>query len=211
MKWEQKYRPQSLRDYIWPSTAVRDSIQTMIASGDLNNLLLHGPAGTGKTSLIEIICSELKVNELDYKKINGSKHTGKNDVMEVIDEFLDKYLGCWSVGYDKAVIFIDEADRLSPASQDALKSVIEDRARTTRFVFTCNDFTKIEPALASRLLCIEIANHHAALIEARAIDILTRERVKWDKKTLQQNLHGVNDLRQMSIKLQNRVRAGVLV
>ena len=210
MKWEQKYRPQQLRDYIWPSTAVRDSIMTMIASGDLNNMLLHGTAGTGKTSLIEVICRELRVNDINYLKINGSKHTGKNDVMDVIDGFLNNYFG-WADGYGKAVIFIDEADRLSPASQDALKSLIEDRASTARFVFTCNDFDKIVPALKSRLLCIEIAHHHAALIEARAIDILTRERVKWDKKILQQTLHGVEDLRQMSIKLQNRVRSGVLV
>ena len=209
MKWEQKYRPRSLQDYVWPSTAVRDSIQTMIASGDLNNLMLYGTAGTGKTSLIEVICQALRVNEINYLKINGSKHTGKNDVMEVIDGFLNSYFG-WADGYDKAVIFIDEADRLSPASQDALKSLIEDRANTARFVFTCNDFGKIEPALASRLLCVEIANHHPRLIEARAIDILTRERVKWDEKVLKQNLNGVKDLRQMSIKLQNRVRSGVL-
>jgi DNA polymerase III delta prime subunit len=181
----------------------------MIATGDLNNLMLYGTAGTGKTSLIEVICRELNVNDINYKKINGSLYTGKNDILPVIEALLNSYYG-WADGYDKAVIFIDEADRLSPASQDALKSLIEDRANTARFVFTCNDFTKILPALASRLLCIEIANHHAALIEARAIDILNRERVKWDKKTLQQTLHGVDDFRHMSIKLQNRVRAGVL-
>jgi len=209
MKWEQKYRPQSLTDYVWPSTAVRDSIHTMIATGDLNNLMLYGTAGTGKTSLIEVICRELNVNDINYKKINGSLYTGKNDILPVIEGFLNNYYG-WADGYDKAVIFIDEADRLSPASQDALKSLIEDRANTARFVFTCNDFTKIEPALASRLLCIEIANHHAALIEARAIDILTRERVKYDAKILKQRLDGVTDLRKMCIALENRVRAGVL-
>jgi replication-associated recombination protein RarA len=210
MKWEQKYRPAALDQYVWPSVAVRDSIHAMIASGDLNNLMLYGTAGTGKTSLVEVICTALKVNTINYKKINGSLYTGKNDILPVIEGFLNSYYG-WMDGYDKAVIFIDEADRLSAASQDALKSLIEDRARTARFVFTCNDFGKIEPALASRLLCIEIGNHHPALIEARAIDILTQERIRYDRKILQQHLEGVKDLRQLCICLQNRVRAGVLV
>ena len=43
----EKYRPQSLNDYIG-NTQVKSKIAEYIKEGTLQNLLLFGPAGTGK-------------------------------------------------------------------------------------------------------------------------------------------------------------------
>ena len=46
--WSEKYRPQIIDDCILPKNT-KSTIKGFIESGQLPSLLLHGPAGTGKT------------------------------------------------------------------------------------------------------------------------------------------------------------------
>ena len=48
------------------------------------------------------------------------------------------------------LIILDEADSLTNSAQQALRMIISDFSNTTRFVFCCNDSTKIIEALQSR-------------------------------------------------------------
>ena len=54
----EKYRPQSLEGFIGDNT-VREKVQEYLKEGTLQNLLLFGPAGTGKTSLAKLIVDQL--------------------------------------------------------------------------------------------------------------------------------------------------------
>jgi len=49
----EKYRPQDLNGFVGDDT-VRTKIQEYLKTGKLQNLLLFGPAGTGKTSLAKL-------------------------------------------------------------------------------------------------------------------------------------------------------------
>ena len=59
----EKYRPKNLGDFVGDDT-IRTKIQDYLDTGKLQNLLLFGPAGTGKTSLIIFILMPLMKEEL---------------------------------------------------------------------------------------------------------------------------------------------------
>ena len=66
--WVEKYRPRKIEDCILPDNIKRD-LQQQVAAGELNNLLLTGPPGVGKTTAAKALCEELN---LSYIVINGS-------------------------------------------------------------------------------------------------------------------------------------------
>lgn len=46
--WVEKYRPTSVKHYVFRNTQQRDQVQQWIDSGTVPHLLFSGPAGTGK-------------------------------------------------------------------------------------------------------------------------------------------------------------------
>tara|TARA_R110000787_G_scaffold179634_1_gene291513 strand:- start:1973 stop:2887 length:915 start_codon:yes stop_codon:yes gene_type:complete len=117
-------------------------------------VLLHGPAGTGKTTASKVLLREMMgdyYDPMNYIIINASDDRG-------ID-FIRNELKIWSsikpVGTDRRGIVADEADGLTTAAQDALKAIVEDNAENTFYIFTANDLSKIRPAIQSRCLVYE--------------------------------------------------------
>ena len=75
MKCEIKYAPKNLDEVIFPSTAVQRRI-TGYATGQLSgHIMLHGPNGTGKTTVANLL-----VNELG----NGHPHVDRCDADELL-------------------------------------------------------------------------------------------------------------------------------
>ena len=66
--WVEKYRPKKIEDCILPES-IKNSFREFLKQGQVTNMLLHGTAGVGKTTVARALCEELKV---DYIIINGS-------------------------------------------------------------------------------------------------------------------------------------------
>ena len=66
--WVEKYRPKKIEDCILPNS-IKNQFKAFLATGQISNMLLHGTAGVGKTTVARALCEELKV---DYIIINGS-------------------------------------------------------------------------------------------------------------------------------------------
>jgi len=87
--WTEKYRPDSLEGYIG-NEYILEKIKIYIENNDVPHLLLHGAAGTGKTTLAKIIVGGI---DCDYMYINASDERG-------IDTLRDKIRGfAASVGF----------------------------------------------------------------------------------------------------------------
>ena len=71
--WVERYRPVSLENYIG-NELLKTKVSKYISTGDIPHLLLHGKAGTGKTTLITEI---MKHNNIFKKKIVLSATTNK--------------------------------------------------------------------------------------------------------------------------------------
>ena len=60
--WVEKYRPTTIEECILPSQLKKDFKQ-ILKQKELQNMLLTGTAGTGKTTVAKAMCKELN---LDY-------------------------------------------------------------------------------------------------------------------------------------------------
>jgi DNA polymerase III delta prime subunit len=141
--WVERYRPITIEETILPED-IKSSLQGMVSSGELQNMLFTGTAGLGKTTAARALCNELK---LDYIVINGSEEGNIDTLRGKIKQFAStvSLMG----GYK--VVILDEADYLNPQStQPALRGFIEQFSDNCRFILTCNFKNRIIEPLHSR-------------------------------------------------------------
>src|SRR6056300_1184226 len=148
--WVEKYRPKKIEECIL-SNDLRKTFSNIVAGGELQNMMLTGTAGTGKTTVARALCNEL---DLDYIVINGSEESGIDTLRNKIKQFASSV--SLSGGYK--VVILDEADYLNPQStQPALRGFIEEFSANCRFILTCNFKNRIIEPLHSRTSVIEFA------------------------------------------------------
>lgn len=58
LHWVEKYRPRSLSGVLGQSAAI-NALMRLVERSDIQHLLLHGPAGTGKTSTVLALVRQL--------------------------------------------------------------------------------------------------------------------------------------------------------
>ena len=148
--WVEKYRPKKIEECIL-SNDLQKTFSNIVAGGELQNMMLTGTAGTGKTTVARALCNEL---DLDYIVINGSEESGIDTLRNKIKQFASSV--SLSGGYK--VVILDEADYLNPQStQPALRGFIEEFSANCRFILTCNFKNRIIEPLHSRCSVIEFA------------------------------------------------------
>jgi len=183
--WVEKYRPKKLSEIILPQK-YRDDFERCVSRQDLPNLLFYGPPGGGKSTIARILSSPegvLKHPKDNLLALNGSAQStrGISFVEKVIEPFLkipptrDKF----------KIIYIDEADNLTPDSFLSLRSVIEKyQTDAGRFIFTCNYISKIPDPLQSRFTHYQFQTLPKEFIIKYVKDILENELVEYQEKDL---------------------------
>ena len=137
--WTEKYRPRCLDDLII-SDEVRRAGERIIKTGKVQNLLLYGSYGIGKTTFAEIIIKSLDLQARSIK----SRH--RNEVREMYD----LSAGTTVLGYN-FVGYIDEADLLRRDAQKELLRYLEGYDTTiTSTIMIANDIHKIHDGVKSR-------------------------------------------------------------
>lgn len=181
--WVEEYRPKTISDCILPKE-LKTIFQQFAKSGEIQNLLLTGTAGTGKTTVARALCEELKT---DYIIINGSEESG----IDVLRTKIKDFASTISFTGNTKVVILDEADYLNPNStQPALRRFMEEFANNCRFILTCNFKNRIIPAFHSRCAVVEFKipksekQKIAVDFFERVTDILTRENVAFNKKVV---------------------------
>jgi len=146
--WTEKYRPSKFDGLVGQEEIVK-RVQALTNSMNIPHLLFAGPAGTGKSTLALIVVKELfkQTWRENYLELNASDERGINVVREKVKSFArTKSLG--EVPFK--IIFLDEADALTPEAQQALRRTMENYSITCRFVLSCNYSSKIIDPIQSR-------------------------------------------------------------
>jgi DNA polymerase III delta prime subunit len=200
--WVEKYRPSSLDTYIG-NDHLKGKVKVYLESGDLPHLLLHGKAGTGKTTLAKILMNNI---ECDYLYINASDENNVETVRTKIKNFAS------SVGFkDYKIIALDECDYITPNAQAALRNLMETFSKHCRFILTCNYVERIIDPIQSRCQSFQIIPPSKTEVAQRLNQILEEEEVKFELEDLKILINsGYPDIRRIINTAQRNVVNNIL-
>ena len=201
--WVEKYRPSSLDTDIG-NDHLKGKVKVYLESGDLPHLLLHGKAGTGKTTLAKILMNNI---DCDYLYINASDENNVETVRTKIKNFAS------SVGFkDYKIIALDECDYITPNAQAALRNLMETFSKHCRFILTCNYVERIIDPIQSRCQSFQIIPPSKKEVALHLTNILDSEQVLYEVSDIGLLVNGgYPDIRRVINSTQRNVIDGKLV
>lgn len=166
--WVEKYRPSNLQEIL-----LSEETKTYFESitDDIPNILFHGNAGTGKTTLAKVLVKDIL--KCQYLYINASDENGIDTIRNKVTSFAQVR----SFDGQKKVIILDEFCGMTIDAQRILRNVMEEYHDTTRFILTANYLSKIIEPIKSRCILVELKTRLEDILK-RCISILVKEKIE---------------------------------
>ncbi len=155
-----RMRPKTLADFVGQRQLLGEhsALRRAIESGHPHSMILHGPPGTGKTTLARIVASASGAAFEEESAVQA----GRAEVRAVIERARERRkLG------KATVFFLDEIHRFNKAQQDALLPAVEEGLVTLIGATTENPYFEVNSALLSRTRVYEL--EPLALQDVRAL------------------------------------------
>jgi replication factor C subunit 2/4 len=180
----EKYRPTNIKDVVGNEEAVA-RLRVIAEEGNMPNLILAGPPGTGKTTSILALAHQLlgPAFREAVLELNASDDRGIDVVRNKIKMFAQKRVTL-PPGRHKVVI-LDEADSMTAGAQQALRRTMELHSSTTRFALACNTSSKVIEPIQSRCAIVRFARVSDEQMLARLRRVIEREGVTWTPEGLE--------------------------
>ena len=140
----ERLRPRQLDDFVGQEAILGPGrlLRRAIAADRVGNLILHGPPGTGKTTLARIIAGSTRAH---FTSLNAVL-AGVKDLREEVERARER-LAHHGL---RTLLFIDEVHRFNTAQQDALLPWVENGTVSLIGATTENPFFEVNKALVSR-------------------------------------------------------------
>jgi replication factor C small subunit len=190
LMWVEKYRPIKLEQVINQKEIVNGLKNLVKNPYEIPHLLFAGPAGVGKTTTALCIARELLGEDWQRNtlELNASDERGIKMVRERVKEFAAVMKLATNTKDDVSfrIIILDEADEMTSEAQTALRRIIEDSSKTTRFIIICNYLSQIIEPIQSRCVVFRFMRLAKEDVIGYLKMICEKEGVKYEEKALSQ-------------------------
>ena len=163
MKCEIKYAPKNLNEVIYPSVAVERRIKGY-GTGELDgHVMLHGPNGTGKTTVAKLLIDEIGGDDARADEWDGEELLAKPKLRDYLKSEAD--LARFTVS-GKYFLVLNEFDN---AKKDVNKlwTVLDDCEGGVMAIITTNEPMDIHKSVRSRCDVIEMPGVTATAVLPR--------------------------------------------
>ena len=156
--WTERYRPQRLSDVVGQET-LTTFLQSIVSGGIANapHLILHGPPGTGKTTLALAFAADMYP---DVPLPAAAMYLNASDerTMETVRERIREFLKTSWIGVPRKIVIFDEVETMTEPAQLTLRALMDSPlvpgAPLPLFLFLCNTLSRIVPLVRSRALAL---------------------------------------------------------
>jgi len=154
MTFDKKHRPRTLDDVIFADPYVKQTLEDYAANNRSKHLLLHGPAGSGKSVSAQITLIDRM----------GASQAGLNApfharTLAAMPNPFDLLRNTWSLqilnGARQGCVVIDEFDQLTLSMQQNLRAFI-DQSQQGMIIATSNNLHLIDVPLKDRFCCLSV-------------------------------------------------------
>ena len=182
LPWIEKYRPSNTNEILLDRFLL-EKIYKIIEHRCIPNMILTGEPGTGKTSTILIIAKSIYDDPVEYSEnvleLNASDDRGLSIINNTIIPFCQKITNS-----PEKLIILDEADSITNKAQNLLSNIIAEYKKNCRFVFICNDSTKVNESIQSKCMIINYPRLRDSFINDKLIEICKKESIKYTKESI---------------------------